>query len=481
MFVSYYFLLFLSLLWISYVLSPKSWRRGILLAFSYGFCAFLSLEALLVLAASTGLVFTAAQSIEKHREDKGKSKKVAVITIGVFAFILVVWKNIPYLIKMLDLHQIPQDSFARSIVLPIGFSFYAFQAIGYLYDVYQGKEKAEKDFIAFALYMGFFAKLVSGPIERKGKFSEQIGKLEQVQVLNTGRLSLAFTYLLWGYFLKLVLADRLALIVNEVYKVPSAYDSIWLLGAAVFYSFQIYADFAGYTSIAIGCGLLFGLELTQNFKSPYQAENITDFWRRWHISLSSWLRDYLYIPLGGNRKGKLRKYLNTMVVFLVCGIWHGNGLSFLVWGLLHGIYSIIDSIRPKGVELKNRVTAMLAKLCTFLAVTFAWIFFRAESLKLALSYIRMMFANGFHPTRPIKGFEQSGLVMLQIYISFFLIALVQWGDGICDKKGASLPELVQKQNRLVRYLFFYLVLICIFVIGIYGGAFKTETFIYMQF
>lgn len=493
MFVSYYFLLFLAALWMIYAIVPGHWRKGILFLFSYGFLGFLSWKALVILFASTGLVYTTGKVIEKNKHNTAKAKKATIVSVALFAFLLIVWKNIPYVIKMFGISQVPEDSFLRTIVLPVGFSFYAFQAIGYLYDVYQGKEKAEENFVSFALYMGFFAKLVSGPIERKGKFAKQIEALANVNVWNAGRLSLALTYIVWGYFLKLVVADRLALIVNEVYKVPSVYDSVWLIGAAVFYSFQIYADFAGYTSIAIGCGLLFGLELTQNFKAPYLAVNVTDFWRRWHISLSSWLRDYLYIPLGGNRKGKLRKYLNTMIVFVICGIWHGNGLSFLVWGLLHGFFSVMDSVKKvvcagkmeqlegMGGKIKERLVTLCARIGTFLVVTFCWIFFRAESLTLALSYIRMMFTNGFHPFRPIGGFVENGIPMIQIYLSFVLILLVQLIDGISYKKDVPFPVIMQENNRLVRYGFFYVCLIAIFVIGIYGGAFQTETFIYMQF
>lgn len=499
MFVSLYFVAFLILLWIVYLVEPVKFRKITLLLFSYVFCGYISIQALVVLVLSTILVFLGAKAVEDSREEDDsqrdrsrgdrKAKIITILIVLGFAFLLIGVKNIPYVIKMFRIQWVPQDSFFRSLVLPVGFSFYAFQAIGYLYDVYQGKEKAERDYVSFALYMGFFAKLVSGPIERKGKFAKQLETIEQVKVWDTERLALAANDLLWGYFLKLVVADRLALIVNEIYRMPMNYDSVWLVGGAIFYSFQVYADFAGYTCIAIGCGKLFGLQLSQNFFGPYRAVNITDFWRRWHISLSSWLRDYVYIPMGGNRKGMLRKYCNTMVVFILCGIWHGNGLSFLVWGLLHGTYSILHNVcigwRKKSgnavVENKSSLRMIPARLLTFLAVSFAWIFFRAESLTLALDYIRKMLTNGMHPMNCIPGFESSGVLMVQVYLGILLILLVQLMDGVCDRKQMVFAELLQKQNRVARYLYYYVTIILIFVIGIYGGTFPAETFIYMQF
>ena len=493
MFVSLFFVAFLILLWMVYLLEPVKYRKSTLWLFSYVFCGYISLQALVALVLSTVLVFLGAKAIEdcRNRDSAGNLKaKLIAIAVGFgFAFVLIGVKNIPYLIKMLGIQWVPQDSPFRSLVLPVGFSFYAFGAIGYIYDVYQGKEQAERDFLSFALYMGFFAKLVSGPIERKGTFAKQIHAMEHVKVWDTKRLALAANDLLWGYFLKLVVADRLALIVNEIYRTPMYYDTVWLVGGAIFYSFQVYADFAGYTCIALGCAKLFGIQLSQNFASPYKAVNITDFWRRWHISLSSWLRDYVYIPLGGNRRGTLRKYGNTMIVFILCGIWHGNGLSFLVWGILHGMYSILYHLwagRRKNAGRaasgnRTKTGTFFARLLTFLAVTFAWIFFRAESLTLALDYIRKMVTNGIHPVNSIPGFESSGVLMIQVYISMALILLVQFMDGICDRKQMVFSELMQKQKRMVRYLFYYVTIILIFVIGIYGGTFPAETFIYMQF
>ena len=480
MFISLFFILFLAVLWLLFILVDAKYRKILLCVFSLGFCAYISVTALVALLLSTVVTFFGAKAIEKNLENKVRAKTITVVTVTIFAFVLIVVKNIPYIIKVSGFDTLSQNNVLTSIVLPVGFSFYAFQAIGYLYDVYKGKESAENSFVDFALYMGFFAKLVSGPIERKGRFASQLKDLADITVIDEKRISLVLTYMVWGYFLKLVVADRLALVVNQMHAAPEYFDMIWLIGGAIFYSFQVYTDFAGYTCIAIGCAMLFGIELTQNFKSPYCSKNITEFWRRWHISLSSWLRDYVYIPLGGNRKGTLKKYLNTLIVFILCGIWHGNGLSFLVWGILHGLFSIFDGVVGKKLNTEGIVRSFIARTATFIAVTFAWIFFRADSLTLALRYIKLMLTNGINLRGPISFITGNGVVMLQVYLSIAMIAVVQIIDRICYKKKTELPHLIQ-ENRMFKYFFIYVCLMAMFVIGVYGGAFKTETFIYMQF
>lgn len=498
MFVSALFIVFLTITWLIYIAIPKNWRKAVLLLFSYGFIGYLSVTALAALVTSTLVTYAGAMVIEKK-----KSKGTTALVIGLFALSLVVIKNIPWAIGVSGINSIPDNHFLRTFVLPVGFSFYAFQAIGYIYDVYLGKENAESNFVTLALYMGFWPKFVSGPIERYSKLKKQIGDLVDAVAWENSRISLAMTNILWGYFLKLVVADRLAMIVDEIHMAPACYDVIWLVGGAILYSFQVYADFAGYTLIAIGCAKLFGIELTQNFASPYCSKNMTEFWRRWHISLSSWLRDYVYIPLGGNRKGKLRKYINTLIVFILCGIWHGNGLSFLVWGMLHGIFSALEGmIGNKGkvvsgtgevsnkvingaegvtnIEKKNGLKRVFSCAITFAAVTFAWIFFRAESLTLACTYIKQMFIGGINPIGAVRFFVDNGGNMIQVAIGVAVIVLVWIIDGLCYKYNMSLPEYLQS-HRVQKYIFFYVAIMTIFVFGIYGNGFNPENFIYMQF
>lgn len=272
--------------------------------------------------------------------------------------------------------------------------------------------------------------------------------------------------------MKMVVADRLALLVNSLFGSMQEFDSFFLFLGMLFYTMQIYCDFAGYSNIAIGCAAIFGIRLTQNFASPYQAASISEFWRRWHISLSSFLKDYIYIPLGGSRYGTFRKCLNTMIVFLLCGMWHGSGLNFVVWGLLHGIYSVIGTFLPSGRKYR---------VLTFFEAAFAWIFFRAESLSQALSYIRRMLTAGLQPgsfSRSLKLLELDPAEIIVVTISILLILLI---DELCYRKKLSLPLLIQEKSNAARYLIFYLLLIGIFVFGVYGPGYQAEQFIYMQF
>lgn len=327
-----------------------------------------------------------------------------------------------------------------------------------------------------ACYFAFFPKLVSGPIEREQAFLPQMKKLEEVTLRDRGRLSTAFAYLLWGYFMKMVVADRLAATVNRIFAAPASFDSFWLLLGAFFYTIQIYCDFAGYSYIAVGCAKIFGIQLTQNFKEPYFAAGISDFWRRWHISLSTWLRDYLYIPLGGGRKGLFLKGVNTMMVFLACGAWHGNGANFLAWGLLHGLYSIAEACgKRKGWKLLS------SKGVTFLEVAFAWIFFRADSLKAAFSYIGRMFTAGIFPENWRQTRMDLGLSAVEILLVVTGIGTVWAVDWLCTKKQLQMPVLVQKKQNAVRYLVFYLLMVFIFIFGVYGPGYSAEQFIYMRF
>lgn len=481
MFVSIFFPVFLAIVIACYFCVRPTWRAGVLLVSSYLLCGFLSMEALVVLVAISIATWLSGIGLEKIcKTDNGhqKGKVFLGLLIGLDLLIMGCYKYIPYLISRFAMTETWGNSFLSKIVMPIGLSFYVFQAISYLVDIYKGKCAAERNLIYLGLYFGFFAKLISGPIERKEEFISQIKKLESVRFMDRGRLSTAFTYLLWGYFMKMVVADRLAVIVEKVFEYPAGFDSLWLLLGAFFYSMQIYSDFAGYSNIAIGCGKIFGLHLTQNFNAPYMARSISDFWRRWHISLSSWLRDYLYIPLGGNRKGVWRKHMNTMIVFFICGIWHGTGLNFVVWGILHGIYSVVGSEWEKR---RKKERAGIGRLLTFLAVMFAWIFFGASGVMSALEYITQMLTLGFYPGKYALWLQQMEIPVIEIIISFLGIGTILLTDWICDKRGESVPVWIQHGGHTVRYAVFYIFIIIIFVFGMYGSGYHAKDFIYMQF
>jgi len=280
------------------------------------------------------------------------------------------------------------------IILPIGISFYTFQAISYCCDVFSGNQKAEKHFGIFSLYLAFFPKLISGPIERA---SNLIHQLKADRVIRQDKIASGVSLMVFGFFKKMVIADRLAIYVDMVFNHPHDFTGQTLILASLFFTLQIYCDFSGYTDIAIGCGRVMGFELTQNFNFPYFAKSIPDFWRRWHITLTSWFRDYIYIPLGGNRVPRLRWQTNIIVVFLLSGLWHGANWTFLAWGALHGFYYLFGKSTQnfrnrfsQWLKINSSFLKIVHILITFVLVAIAWVFFRAASISDAVYIITHM-------------------------------------------------------------------------------------------
>ncbi len=367
----------------------------------------------------------------------------------------------------------------------LGISFYMLKSVGYLIDVYRGDEKAEKNPLMLALFVSFFPQVVSGPIERAGNMMPQFAYPVTVDF---DRLRDGFLQMLWGYFLKLVIADRLALFVNNVYEVPDVFPGTIVAIATVFYSFEIYCDFAGYSAIAIGAARIMGIDVMKNFDSPYMAGTVAEFWRRWHISLSSWLKDYVYIPLGGNRKGTIRKYLNILIVFAVSGIWHGSALTFLVWGLLHAVYQIIGfltkPLRDKVVEVlkidRQGLSHITVKtLFTFGLVNLAWIFFRANSIEQALVVIKKSFE--FTPwVFTDMSLYAAGLSRPAFTLVTFGIALLIIADTL-NYRDVEIREKIIKQAIWYRWLIMIGAILAILVFGIWGAGYDASSFIYQQF
>jgi len=278
---------------------------------------------------------------------------------------------------------IPSQNDVLKIIMPLGISYYTFKIISYLADIYMEKRDNEGSLIDYAVYVSFFPQIICGPIMRSQGIMEKVSNLSSP---TSYLISAGVSHILSGLFKKLVIADRLDTYVNTIFSNPSGYPALALWMAAFFYTIQIYCDFAGYSEIAIGVTNLLGIECTPNFNLPYFSYNIRDFWRRWHISLSSWLRDYIYIPLGGNRKGKNAKIINTILTFLVSGLWHGNGLNYLIWGLYHGIFSLVNYKRATG-----SLRLILQIVSTFFVVMFGWVFFKATTLSDACVFISSMF------------------------------------------------------------------------------------------
>ena len=459
---------FLTGLIILFHICPKAFRKYLLLlasvAFIYTEGGVSGLAVLAVITIATWLVGFLA----------GKNTPIAIVTIAALAAVLFGWKYIPWLSRG-----------AFSFAIPIGLSFYTFQAISYIADLYAGKIRPEKNFFKYALYMMWFPKWMSGPIERAGDFIDQIDSCGSTKLLDFDRFKRAASYLIWGMFMKLVIADRIGTVVDVVFEDIPSYGFLTLMLASLLYTIQIYCDFAGYTNSMIGISTMFGLELTQNFKTPYFSESTVEFWRRWHISLSNFLRDYVYIPLGGNRKGEGRKMLNTLIVFFVCGMWHGAGLSFIVWGLLHGFFNIITNL-IKDTGARFLVRGVSGKIITFCLVSFAWIFFRAASISQALTFVKGMIpgVNALAPTAGLVAEEAQmlGISTMEWWIAGLSILLLTLLDLYASQKKSILPEIVStKWGDYGRGIFLAVILVLVLIFGKYGAGEDIRAFVYQSF
>lgn len=365
-----------------------------------------------------------------------------------------------------------------NLILPVGISFYIFVALGYLIDVYRGRIEVEKDIIAFGAFISFFPALLSGPIERAENLLKQI---KEKKIFSEEKILNGACRMLWGYFQKVVIADRTAVIVNAVYDNDEAYTGIYILMATVLYAFQIYCDFAGCSNLAIGAAGILGFEMRENFKLPYLAVDIGDFWARWHISLSTWLRDYVYISVGGNRRGKIIKYRNLMITFLISGIWHGANWTFVVWGALHGLYNIAHNwLKEKWKPETGKISTSWKVACTFLLVDFAWLFFRASSLSHAFRLLKNMVMNLdifslLNREMAISmGMEIADIIVL--VIALIILVAVE-----LSAMKVSYRDRIVKAPLLVRWLVFYGVIFAIIIFGYYGPGFEAGQFIYAQF
>ena len=339
-FNSIQFLIFLPIVLIIYFILPTKVRHYWLLVSSYYFYMCWNAKYAVLIFASTLITYLSGLALErikkcKYEENKIQIRKKIIVAISFMSnlSILFYFKYFNFLIesicKIFKIAHINLSISAFDILLPVGISFYTFQALSYTMDVYRDEIYAEKDFFRYALFVSFFPQLVAGPIERSKNLLTQLAELKKFDFDNARE---GLLLMLWGFFLKIVIADRISIFVDTVYTEQNTYGGFYLLVATVLFAFQIYCDFYGYSSIAMGTAKMLGISLMENFNAPYLSGSVSEFWRKWHISLTSWFKDYLYIPLGGSRKGKLRKYLNKLIVFLVSGLWHGAQWSFVAWG-----------------------------------------------------------------------------------------------------------------------------------------------------
>ena len=373
--------------------------------------------------------------------------------------------------------------------LPIGLSFHTFQAMSYTIEVYRGNQKAEKHFGLYALYVMFYPQLVAGPIERPQNVLPQFYK---VQLFDYQRVTSGLKLIAWGLFKKVVIADRLAIFVSQVYDTPTQYEGIPIIVATIFFSFQIYCDFSGYSDIALGTAEVMGFKLMKNFDRPYFSKNISEFWRRWHISLSTWFRDYLYIPLGGNRVNTYRRYFNLFFVFTMSGLWHGANWNYIAWGALHGFYLIFAILTQKPRDFINKVTGIskipfLFKIIqastTFILVAFAWIFFRGSYLE--MSQLEHLITHLFSNLPAVNELLKFDYVSRNIFldqtltefcIAIALIILMEMIHYI--QRDKSIRQLIAAQPLVFRWAIYFTGIMLFFLLGVFD---KPAQFIYFQF
>jgi D-alanyl-lipoteichoic acid acyltransferase DltB (MBOAT superfamily) len=443
----------------------------------------------LLLLFSTVVTYISGLLIEKEAEENKRKFAVAisfVLNIGVLFF----FKYFDFAIDSINLifagmgFTVPKPDF--NILLPVGISFYIFQALSYTMDVYRKDIEPEHNFLKYALFVSFFPQLVAGPIERSKNLLKQVNQSHEFYYDNMRE---GLLIMLWGYFLKLVIADRAAIIVDTVYGNYAEFGGAYILVASVLFAVQIYCDFAGYSTIAVGAAKILGFNLMENFNCPYFSSSIAEFWRRWHISLSSWFRDYLYIPLGGNRKGTVRKYINLMIVFLVSGLWHGAAATYVVWGLIHGIYQVIGGVTKPVRNKLNEIFDMkpesighkLASIAiTFILVDFAWIFFRADSINTAFDMIISMIHIGNVGSVLGGGIYELGVSALGFKVLLLSILILLFSDFM-KYKGIKIRDVIINQELWCRWICYIGIIWFILVFGIWGGSYDASGFIYFQF
>jgi alginate O-acetyltransferase complex protein AlgI len=483
LFDSIHFLFFFLVVTSLYYAIPHRKKWLLLLTSScYFYMAFIPVY-ILILGFTIVVDYFAGILIENA---EGKRRKLFLIfslianigVLAVFKYYNFINHNFSFLLHGFGLkNPIPY----LSILLPIGLSFHTFQAMSYTIEVYRGHQKAERNFGIYSLYVMFYPQLVAGPIERPQNLLYQFREKHE---FDYDKVTSGLRLMAWGLFKKVVVADRLAIAVDAVYNNPEQHNSLSLIIATVFFSFQIFCDFSGYSDMAIGAAKIMGFKLMTNFNKPYQSKSVDEFWKRWHISLSTWFRDYLYITLGGNRVTIPRWYLNLFIVFLVSGFWHGASWTFIIWGALHGFYLVFALIARKPLKkistgLYLDKVPLLAEISTFALVAFAWIFFRANNVHSAFYIVKHIFTSIpdlWHKLRthqsPFEdlGLNKSDLVLAPVLIAF--IEIVHYMQSRVD-----IERIFLEKPRYFRWTIYYTSILVILYLGMY----QNRQFIYFQF
>lgn len=497
LFNSVQFLIFFPVVVLCYYMLPAKVRYLWLLAASYFFYMCWNVRYALLMLFSTAVTYFSGLLLEKLKGAHWEAHKIEIgkkcCVAGSFFLNLSVlfwFKYFNFAAQNINLamgaFHIEANLPKVDILLPVGISFYTFQALGYTMDVYRDEIHAEKNFFRYALFVSFFPQLVAGPIERSKNLLGQLRTPAKFQVEKAkwGLLTMAY-----GLFLKLVIADNIAPLVDSFYENAEEHTAMALLTVTILFAFQIYCDFQGYTQLAIGSAIVLGIRINENFDTPYLAGSVKDFWRRWHISLTSWFTDYLYIPLGGSRKGMFRKQFNTMIVFLCSGLWHGAAWHYIVWGGLNGLLSIAEDLTKPlyhkmvsvlRIKEQRIMWKALRTVVTFVLVDVTWLFFRADSLGQGYGILKR-FVLEF---RPLWFFSEGFSGMFGTTGNFMIIMfslLILFAVDFLKYKGIDMREIIFRQQIVFRWLIYWLIFLVILFWGAYGTGYEQKQFIYFQF
>ena len=461
------FLIFLPVVVLVHWWLPHKWRKYWLLAASYFFYMYWNPALIVLLVFSTVVDYGCSRGMEGA--DGGRRKFLLLVSVCLNLGLLFSFKYLDFFGETVNglcaLVGIPYRVPALNLILPVGISFYTFQTMSYTIDVYWGKIPAERDFVTFAVYVTFFPQLVAGPIERAGALLPQ---LQAERSPSREDFAAGFQLLISGFFRKVVIADLCGRFVDRVYGTEGSVDGAAVAAATLLFAVQIYCDFAGYSEIAAGSARLMGVRLMRNFDRPYLSGSIREFWRRWHISLSGWFTDYVYIPLGGNRRGLKRQIFATLVVFAASGLWHGARWTFVLWGLFHGALMVLELLLPKKKEQHRWLRVGL----TFCAVTLSWIFFRSNTLEQALGF----FGSLVQPWNFGEAVELLGMTALDV-AQLVLVLLHLPGLHALSKTMDADGRRAKVAD--VTYVYYLIVIACAWLLRLENNA--VSTFIYFQF
>ena len=474
-FNSYAFLAFFPIVTLAYYLLPMWARRPWLLAASYYFYMCWNAQYALLIAASTLVTYLCALALGRMEAKAGRRAVLTLglaINLGILCFFKYFGFFTDTFVRIAARLGVRMAIPAFDVLLPVGISFYTFQALGYMIDVYRGKLPPERSLMRYALFVSFFPQLVAGPIERSENLLRQVN---EDHPLNEKAVRDGLLVMLLGFFEKLVIADRASLYVDAVYGNWQQASGLQILLATVAFAFQIYGDFGGYSHIAIGAAKVLGYDLMENFRQPYFAVSVRDFWRRWHISLSTWFRDYVYIPLGGSRVGAFRRALNVMVTFTISGLWHGAAMNYVAWGAANGALQVAESFLPRRFnEPRGRLGRCAKALLTFIVIDATWLLFRAHALSTALHMAeRMIRCAADAPMATGFTFPQALVLVVGLAALGALDAL--------HERGRTLTAWLDRRPAALRMALMLLGVLLVVIFGVWGTNYDAQAFIYFQF